>query len=93
MTNNKIAKKIKDGIMLNNGTSLSWKVIIVCIIPILFFMGKGIIENDRIRQQEDKEIRQEIVRICVKQQETNEKVAVMMERIMTKLEVIEKKIR
>ena len=44
--------------MKANGAT--WKIITVCILPVMFFIGKGVIDNDRIRQQEDKEIRQEM---------------------------------
>ena len=43
----------------SNGT-LTWKVLTIIFIPIMLFMGNNIIANDKVRQNEDKEIRQEL---------------------------------
>jgi len=44
-------------------------------------------------EEQRKEIRNEIKMVCEKQQSTNEKTATVLERILTKLEIIEKKVQ
>ena len=40
-----------------NGTKLTLWIFAVIIFPVLFFMGNSIIANDKVRQTEDKEIK------------------------------------
>jgi len=81
----------------SNGMKTTMWIFAVVIFPTLFFMGSNIIANDKARQDEDKQIRTEyredVKEICEKSAETDQKVAVALERIFTKLEAIEKKVK
>lgn len=79
--------------MPSNGNSLAWKVITVCIVPVLFFMGKEMIANEEKSQKRDAEINVDVNNNYKEQQKTNELILVALAEIKTDLKYIKKNVK
>ncbi len=77
----------------NGNGSIAFKIITVCIIPILFFMGTSLIANDKEARARDEDVKKELVVCTAEQQKVNQAILVTLAEIKTDLGYIKQKMR
>jgi len=79
--------------MVNSNGSIAFKIITICIIPVLFFMGTSIINNDKDSRDRDIKVKEELVTIARQQQDTNQDIKVMLAELKMDMNYLKAKVK